>query len=245
MEDRIERIRDSERRSHTEIYESEKLYCTNSWLSKPINTVKEIVPIFSDYTSFRALDLGAGIGRNSIFIAKEFKDKACSIDCVDLLEIAIDKLDQNAVEHGVEKSINGIVKAIEDYEILPDTYDLTMVISALENSDSEGSFIRILKQICAGTKDNGVVCLVINSEVNEVNAATGEALDPQFEVNLPAAEIDNILDRIFQDWKVIKRTVVDQEYVIPRDDIQSRLTTKVITFVAQKGDRRCQRKKSQ
>ena len=153
---------------------------------------------------------------------------------MDLLDIAIDMLMENAAEHGVEKSINGIVEAIEKYEIAHDTYDLTMVVSALEHADSEASFVRILEQIAAGTKDKGVVCLVLNSEVKEVNAETGEELDPQFEVNLPEAAVNSLLDKIFCGWDVLKRTVSSQEYVIPRDDVQSRLTTKVVTFVARK-----------
>ena len=232
MNDRLERIRESEKRSHTEVYTNEKLYCSDGWLKKPIYTVQELMPLFSDYSSVRVLDLGCGVGRNSIYVAKEPGN--CMIDCVDLLDIAIDKLMENASEHGVEKSINGIVEAIEKYEIAHNTYDLTMVVSALEHADSEASFVRILEQIAEGTKDKGVVCLVLNSEVKEVNTETGEELDPQFEVNLPEAAVNSLLDKIFCGWDVLKRTVSSQEYVIPRDDIQSRLTTNVVTFVARK-----------
>ena len=80
----------------------------------------------------------------------------------------------------------------------------------------------------------GVVCFVLNSEVKEVNAETGDELDPQFEVNLPEAAVNSYLDKIFRGWVVLKRTVSSQEYVIPRDDVKSRLTTKVVTFVARK-----------
>ena len=43
MNDRLSRIRENEKKSHTEIYTNEKLYDTNSWLAKPIKTVQEIL----------------------------------------------------------------------------------------------------------------------------------------------------------------------------------------------------------
>ena len=41
MDERLKRIRESERKSHVEIYTDEKLYATDSWLKKPIKTVRE------------------------------------------------------------------------------------------------------------------------------------------------------------------------------------------------------------
>ena len=101
MDERLIRIRENERKSHTEIYTNEKLYNTDSWLQKPIKTVKEIVVLFDEYNELRVLDLGCGVGRNSIYVAERFKNINCIVDCVDLLEIAIEKLVQNAKEHNV------------------------------------------------------------------------------------------------------------------------------------------------
>ena len=47
MDERLIRIRENERKSHTEIYMNEKLYNTNSWLQKPIKTVQEISSLFN------------------------------------------------------------------------------------------------------------------------------------------------------------------------------------------------------
>ena len=76
--------------------------------------------------------------------------------------------------------------------------------------------------------------MVINSEVKEINADTSEELDPQFEVNLQTSEMQAILDETFEGWEVIKKTVVSQEYDIPRDGITSRLSTNVVTYVGRK-----------
>ena len=189
MNKRLETIRESERKSHTEIYTKEKLYETDSWLKKPIKTVQELLPLLSEKNKLRVLDLGCGVGRNSIYVAKEFADKDCRIDCVDLLPIAIEKLNEYAIDYGIAHSINGIVSAIEDYKISPGIYDLIMAVSALEHVDGEDSFYRKLQ-----------ACLSVS----------------------------------FDGWKVLKSSISDQEYEIPRGDTVSRLSTRVVTFLAQK-----------
>ena len=234
VNERLKRIRESERKSHIEIYTDEKLYATDSWLKKPIKTVRDIEPLFADYRKLRVLDLGSGVGRNSIYVAECFKDRDCMVDCVDLLEIAIEKLMLNAKEHGVAANIKGIQKSIEEYSIDAETYDFIMAISALEHIDTEESFRKKLSEIRDGLREEGVVCLVINSEVREKNADTGETVDAQFEVNISTEKMQEYLKEVFEGWSVLKTTVSAQEYDIPREGFISRLNTNVVTFVARK-----------
>ena len=234
MNDRLSRIRESEKRSHTEIYTNEKLYQSDSWLQRPIKTVQELLPFFDEHTELRALDLGCGVGRNSIYIAQQFKAMVCSVDCVDLLEIAIEKLLENAAERGVSSQINGITQSIEAYKIQRNAYDLIMAISALEHIDSEVSFRKKLAEIRDGIREKGLVCLVINSNVTETSLATNKPLEAQFEVNLPTETIQAFLAEAFSGWEVIKASVVPQQYDIPRESFASRLNTNVVTYVARK-----------
>ena len=234
MNDRLSRIRESEKRSHTEIYTNEKLYQSDSWLQRPIKTVQELLPFFDEHTELRALDLGCGVGRNSIYIAQQFKAMDCSVDCVDLLEIAIEKLLENAAERGVSSQINGITQSIEAYKIQRNAYDLIMAISALEHIDSEVSFRKKLAEIRDGIREKGLVCLVINSNVTETSLATNKPLEAQFEVNLPTETIQAFLAEAFSGWEVIKASVVPQQYDIPRESFTSRLNTNVVTYVARK-----------
>ena len=234
LDDRINRIRESERKSHTEIYSDEKLYATDSWLKKPIKTVRDIVPLFEDYEALRVLDLGSGVGRNSIYVAECFKDKNCVVECVDLLEIAIEKLHENAQERGVSASIRGIQKSIEEYAIAGNSYDFIMAVSALEHIDTEDSFRMKLAEIRDGLREKGVVCLVMNSEVREQNRDTKETVDAQFEVNLTTEKLQEYLNEVFEGWSALKSTVSAQEYDIPREGFVSRLSTNVVTFVARK-----------
>ncbi len=89
MNDRLARIRESEKKSHTAAYTNERLYHSDSWLQKPIRTVLGILPLFDAYKELRVLDLGCGVGRNSICVAKTCQNINCTVDCVDLLEIAM------------------------------------------------------------------------------------------------------------------------------------------------------------
>jgi len=232
----IQSIRESERKSHEELYSGEELYKEGSWLNKPIKTVTDLFTLFEGCKEVRALDLGSGVGRNSIAVARQFQNNPCRVDCVDILELAIEKLVENAKRFCVEESIQGVVCPIEEFEITPDTYDLILAVSALEHIDSKESFVKKLEEMRDGIRLQGAVCLVINSEVREKNKETGEALFPQFEVNLPTEELQKILQEVFAGWEVIKSTVRAQQYDIPREDCISELKTNVVTFVARKGE---------
>ncbi|SFQ13113.1 hypothetical protein SAMN02910358_00789 [Lachnospiraceae bacterium XBB1006] len=107
-------------------------------------------------------------------------------------------------------------------------------VSALEHVESEEIFARKLVEIAEGTAENGVACLVLNSEVREENKDTGEMLVPQFEVNLPTKKMVTYVEEAFRGWKILKRNVSEQEYEIPRGEVTSKLTTRVVTYVVRK-----------
>lgn len=231
---RLKQIRESEKQSHIEMYSNSELYKEGSWLRKPIKTILDIIPLFADTPELNVLDLGCGVGRNCIAIAQHFKTIPCKIDCVDILNLAIEKLYDNAKELGVASSINGIVDTIENYPIKENKYDLIIAVSALEHIDSEQSFLTKLSEIKNGVRSNGIVCLVINSDVIENEKTTGKEISAQFEVNLPTEKLQVVLKERFSDFEIIKITVSEQQYDIPRGDIVSNLKTKVVTFVARR-----------
>lgn len=234
MNQRLEQIRSSERRSHTEIYTSKELYQEGSWLRKPIKTVMELMPLFQDYQEPHVLDLGCGVGRNCIAIAQHFQDISCAIDCVDILDLAIDKLSANAKKYGVSASIQGTVCPMEKYYVRENYYDLVLAISALEHVDSRESFSAKLREINVGIHKGGIVCLVINSQVREIDNSTGADVPAQFEVNLPTEELQELLSQTFSGWTILKSTVQSQQYDIPRDQGVRKLNTNVVSFVARK-----------
>ena len=231
---RLKEIRQAEADSHTEAYNNHALFHAGSWLAKPVKTVLDLLPLFEGYKELLGLDLGSGVGRNSIPVAQHFKDIPCRVDCVDILELAIEKLNENAQQYGVAGSIQGIVNSIDDYEIGTDSYDLIMAVSALEHIASRPAFEKKLVEIRNGLRIGGVACLIVNSGVIEHDKATGEELPPQFEVNLPTCEMQHLLEQTFAGWQIIKNTIVHQKYDIPRTNGLAELETDVVTYVVKK-----------
>lgn len=232
--DVLNRIRQAERESHLEVYSAKELYEAGSWLAKPVKTVLDILPLFDGYEKFCALDLGSGVGRNSIPVAQYFKDISCRVDCVDILEYAVERLRGNAKRFGVESGIHGVVSSIDEYEIEIDRYDLILAVSALEHVDSEHTFLEKLQQIRDGLRIGGVTCLIVNSGVVERDSVTGEELQPQFEVNLPTDKLVDILNRTFYGYTVVKQTTAHQRFTIPRGERTADLETDVVTLVVRK-----------
>lgn len=230
----LEQIREKERLSHIDAYTQHTLYQAGSWLKKPVQTVMDLLENFDSYPSLRILDLGCGVGRNCIAIAQHFSNIHCEIDCVDILDLAIEKLKHNAEKYNVLSSIHGCVMPLERYSIPTNAYDLILAVSALEHVDSEGSFVRVLAEIKSGIRENGVFCLIINTDVQEFDKFTGQPLSAQFEVNLTERKLRCLLQDIFSGWSVLKYTVQQQNYDIPRDDIVACLYSYVVTFVVKK-----------
>ena len=231
---RLDEIRKAEAESHTQAYTNHSLFSPGSWLAKPVKTVMELLPLFEGYTQFAALDLGSGIGRNGVPVAQHFSGIPCRVDCVDILELAIAKLNENALQYGVENCIRGIVSSIDDYEIAADSYDLILAVSALEHIASQSAFEKKLTEIRDGLRHGGIACLIVNSGVVEHDKATGQELPPQFEVNLPTSQMQELLEKTFAGWQVIKHTVVHQKYDIPRENCIANLETDVVTYVVRK-----------
>lgn len=231
----IELIRKAEAESHRSAYTNHELYAAGSWLAKPVKTVLDLLPMYEGYSEFRALDLGCGVGRNSIPVARFFGDVPCQVDCVDILDLAIEKLNENARRFGVSGTIRGAVSSIDDYAIKADSYDLIMAVSALEHVDSKATFVQKLEQIRDGIRTGGMACLIVNSGVQEQDKATGKELAPQFEVNLQTGELQRILEQMFAGWQIVKHTVVHQRYDIPRENGVADLETDVVTYVVRRG----------
>lgn len=232
--DKLNKIRQAEAKSHIQAYANHELFAAGSWLSRPVKTVLDILPLFSGYSEFRGLDLGCGVGRNSIPVAQHFSQIPCRIDCVDILEYAIDKLHENTEKLGVSKSVCGTVSSIDDYSISDNYYDLVMAISALEHVGSKKMFNQKLMQIRNGIRSDGIVCLIVNTSIVERDQITNKQLHPQFEVVLQTNELLADLEAMFSGWQIIKQSVVHQKYDISRENGVAELEADVVTYVARK-----------
>ncbi|MBM7564734.1 cyclopropane fatty-acyl-phospholipid synthase-like methyltransferase [Paenibacillus sacheonensis] len=194
----------------------------------------ELLAEFEGYDELRVLDLGCGIGRNSIPIAQSLLDRRGSVVCVDLLESAMASLAVYSRQYGVESYIRPIHASIEDYRVEPENFDYIVAVSALEHVCSQKALRDKLAEITRGTKPGGINCLIIGTGSTETAADTGEMLDPLFEVNLPTAEMLRLLDEQYAGWEFLLRTVKPLVFEIDRQGRPVKLASDCVTFAARK-----------
>jgi len=236
---RLQTIRNEERKYHDSCYDNYKLFEPGTWLHRPVKTVLELLPQFEDYDRLDVLDLGSGIGRNSIPIAEFMRDgRNGKVVCVDLLESALDKLAEYATLYEVAAFIEPVLSDIDHYRIEPSSFDLIVAVSTLEHVSSEQALRQKLNEMAAGTRINGINCIVIGSNIKETVVDTGEAIDPMFEVNLATSAMLELLDRQYEGWEIQARLFKPLEYDIDRGGRPVRLTTDCITYVAKRVGRK-------
>ena len=231
---RLEQVRRAEAFSHTEAYTNLALFESGSWLSKPVKTVMELIPYFTHYHCFTGLDLGCGIGRNCIPVLMELSKIPCSMDCVDILDLAIEKLHDNAVKYHVDTFVHGIVCPVDSFQIQKNHYDLILGISVLEHLDSIASLTQKLCQIRDGLRINGIACFVINTSIEEHHKSTNIPLPVQFEINMQTEDLAAILDHVFSGQEVLKHSVIHYVYDTYRESGIVKLDTDVLTYVVRK-----------
>ncbi|HET6871986.1 MAG TPA: class I SAM-dependent methyltransferase, partial [Sporolactobacillaceae bacterium] len=74
--DRLSYIRQEEKAYHDYCYENYKLFVEGSWLYKPVETVMNYMSWFEEKEEIQVLDLGCGVGRNTIPLAERLENKA-------------------------------------------------------------------------------------------------------------------------------------------------------------------------
>jgi len=194
----------------------------------------EVIPLLKGKGNLNILDLGSGVGRNSIPLAKLLKDRDCTVVCVDLLESALQKLKQYSEEHGVQEIIRSVQADIGNFSITPNTYDYIVAVSSLEHVESDAVFGQVIHQMAEGTKDQGINCIIVNSEVEEIDLETNDHLIPLMEINISTEEMINKLNDAYKRWEVLKVLVKPLEYTIKRKQRPILLRTNAITYVVKK-----------
>ena len=229
---RLDQIRRTEAESHSAAYENLTLYAPGSWLSKPVRALEALLPLYENRVGLRCLDLGSGVGRNAIVCAKRLPGSM--VECVDILPMAIEKLRENAGIFGVSGQIRGAVVPVDAFDVEIAGYDIILAASVLEHLDSRESAVRKMQEIEAGIRPGGAVLILMNTGVKEWDAETGEALPPQFEVNLPPEEVRALLGAHFSGWEVLWDKCIHYEYEVPRDGRNAMISAEVVTFTARR-----------
>ncbi|MDQ0232655.1 class I SAM-dependent methyltransferase [Metabacillus malikii] len=227
-------IRREEKKYHDFCYDNYKLFAEGSWLHKPVKTVIELLPHIVQKDNVRVLDLGSGVGRNSIPIAKAIQNRNGIVDCVDLLDSALEKLNLYSKEFKVKETINPIKADIGHYKIPLDSYDFIVAVSSLEHVESEEMFETVIAQMAQGTKMSGINCLIVNSEVEETEIESNQKLKALMEVNMKTEVLLAKLRDAYNGWEVLTQLVKPLQFNIQRDEKDVLLTTNAITYVAKK-----------
>ena len=200
---------------------------------KPVKTVLEQLPLLQGRKDIRVLDLGSGVGRNSIPIAEEIKNNG-KVICVDFLSSAIEKLREYSKEYGVNHAIEFVKSDIADYEINENAFDYIVAVSSLEHVATEPILDQVLNRMALGTKKVGINSIIINSEVEEIDLDTNENIDELMEINLSTEAMINKLNQIYNGWEILNQLVKPLEYKIERNGKHILLKTNAITFVVRK-----------
>ncbi len=229
---RLEEIRRAEAQSHTAAYESLELYAPGSWLSKPVRALEALLPLYAEKRGLRVLDLGSGVGRNAIACAQCLP--SATVECVDILPMAIEKLQENAENFGFSRQIKGIAAPVDSFPVEAGGYDIILAASVLEHLDAKESAIRKMQEIAEGIRPGGAVLIVMNTGVREWDTKTGEPMLPQFEVNIPPEEVRALLAEFFRGWEVLWDKCIHYEYPVPRGERVAVISSEVVTFTARR-----------
>ncbi|MDU0204820.1 class I SAM-dependent methyltransferase [Paenibacillus sp. PFR10] len=184
----------------------------------------------------QVLDLGCGVGRDSIPIAQSIQAYKGKIYCIDLLPSAIQLLNQNAEQYGVTDTIISQAIDVENFLINKNTFDYIVACSCLEHVSSEAVFQTKLEEMKAGTTVGGINCILMSTEVKEIDVLTGEEQVGLIELNLSTEKAFTYLREVYTDWNISIEKSVQQEIKEEKNGRLIIFRSNWITFVAQARD---------
>lgn len=190
----------STKQYHTQLYKSAGLFKKGTWLEKTEPDILDIGKKLSSRHPIHILDLGSGVGRNAIPLARALQKNGVSITCIDYLPIAIEKLHEYATMYHVETNIVGAVSSVEDFAIEKNSYDCIVSHGVLAHVRGKQILYRVIKDIAGGVKEGGYVYLSIASDLKESEMKTKEKIKPLIEVSLSSSEVKKIYIRYFKGW---------------------------------------------
>ncbi|NUJ98013.1 class I SAM-dependent methyltransferase [Candidatus Gracilibacteria bacterium] len=198
------KIRKYEQEYHDNLYATTKLGEKGSWLSSPISSVINGVN-FLNTKNISVLDIGCGVGRHCIPIAKEIQDAGGGVIGIDILALAGEKLEENKKNFGVKKDALFFEKiSIEDYKIEKEQFDYIIAVSSLEHTENIKTLKKVLKKMTYGTKKGGINYIIISVDNTLYNPLKNIFLEPMVEKNLQGSEAKKLLDDYYKDWEIIE-----------------------------------------
>lgn len=231
----FEAARQSEADYHQRFYEDNDLFENGTWMSEPGPVVMEMLErLLLHKEDLMVLDLGCGVGRNTIPVAERLKGSLSKVKGVDLLKDAADMLKSNAAEFGVDHLVEAEAADVEHFAIAEDAYDYILACSCLEHTSSMEALTDTLTAMKKGTKLGGIHCITMSTDVEEVDRKTGKSTEGLIELNIPQKQAMELLDRSYEEWNVLIKQAVPQSIEEEKDGRHIDFRCNLITFVAQK-----------
>jgi len=160
--------RKSEEKYHNDLYTTQELFQEGSWLAKSVRFVQNALEdqlTVSD-SSLQILDLGCGVGRNSIMMAEMIQSMDGHVTGVDYLSSAIEGLKKYSEQYGVSDHITPILADVEKFDFGQSVYDFIVSVSCIEHVSTKQSFCSLLDRMIRGTKKQGSNCFMINTGIS-------------------------------------------------------------------------------
>ncbi|GAB6988847.1 class I SAM-dependent methyltransferase [Paenibacillus pini] len=233
--EQFEAARQSEADYHQQFYEDNEIFEEGTWMAEPGPVVMEMLErLLLHKDELQVLDLGCGVGRNTIPVAERLKGTLSRVKGVDLLDDAVEMLRNNAKEFGVEHLVEAEAADVENYPIPEDAYDFIIACSCLEHTSSKEAVEQELDTMKAGTKMGGIHCITMSTDVEEFDRDTGDSTPGLIELNQKSEEALAMLDRKYEDWKVLIKNTDAQSIEEVKDERNIDFRCNLITYVAQK-----------
>ena len=137
----------------------------------------------------KVLDIGAGEGRNSLYLAQ----KGFDVTSVDISQEAIDKLSNFAKKKKL--NVNGLVRSITDFEF-KDEYEVIISVATLHLIEKDKLF-ELINTIKRQTKKNGLNLLTVFTDKD----AGREQFPDLYFFN------ETEIRELYNDWDIIEHTV--------------------------------------
>ena len=103
-------------------------YIKKSQLLKPRKPSINLVNHLDKCIGKRALDLGCGAGRNTIYLAQN----GFSVDALDIAQIALDTLHVELEKQDLLEKVNIKLTDLDKFEVQENTYDLALMCNFLD-----------------------------------------------------------------------------------------------------------------
>lgn len=220
-------------RYHESYYSSHKLF-EEGWLTKPDEEINRIVSCLSATPHARVLDIGCGVGRNAIPIARELKLSGVVVDCYDMLDSAIEMLTAYAAKFDVAENIAGKCVDIDSFEIQADHYDAMLAISVLEHSKSVSTIESTLEQMVRGTRKGGVNRITISTDRRATECGTGTPVNTHVETPMTKEQVKGMLEKTYSGWTIDRLSLVPYKEDLELDGRLVTWTCTDVSFLARK-----------